>query len=763
MPGLLDVLLEHFKRSLVDMFDIGEDLDIGSGKLASVQRKKASGSEANKDRKWYELPVYDPGEVDLGAVKDIDVNDRVPVLQGPNYTIVTRKGESIKLVSRDNEIFVMDTQKDWDIDDSLESDQDQWQLGGTDSTKYILTCFQAEFGIVPFVRVLKDKKKEHNSEADVKLEIDERDDEQQSEKEPKKDGTGVDNSESVGCEEKQRLGVSVGDKDNRTESENETSEKSNVIKDGGKKDCILTDRKNCEKKKRTKSSLIDVISRIKREPVDVNDSLARELKEKIDKNEVIQKKSVSEKDQKDDSQESKAEHNSQDQNTDTEESPENSNDVKENDDDSSISSNSNKDLENKKNDQDDEKELSEIADNENTSNEAFSFKTEPMDVDDAVLKDEDTRKDSDTEIIKTAPVLKINDPAGTLKRKRMEDYEDECYSRDESSLYLVTETQDSLARRCICVSNILRNLTFVPGNELEFAKSSGFLNLLGKLILLHHEHPLRTQKQRNYDREEDADFSDSCSSLYGENEWWWEYLHHIRENILVMVANIAGQMDLSQHPEEISRPILDGLLHWAVCPAAYGQDPFPTVGSSSVLSPQRLALEALCKLCVTEGNVDLVLATPPFSRLERLCTILSKLLCRSEDQVLREFAINLLHYFAAADSGIARTIALQNPCVSLLIGFIEQAEQNALNVVNHHGIQMLRENPESMGTSLDMLRRAANTLLHLSRHNDNKPLFLQQEHRLLSLVMSQILDQHVASIISRVLFQCSRSEEEIAS
>lgn len=115
---------------------------------------------------------------------------------------------------------------------------------------------------------------------------------------------------------------------------------------------------------------------------------------------------------------------------------------------------------------------------------------------------------------------KVRDPAGVLKRRQMCDYEDECYSRDEASLYLVTESQDALARRCICLSTVLRNLTFVPGNEAEFAKNVTFLNLLGKLLLLHHEHPVRTQKQRNYDRDDDADHLDCCSSLQGEGEWW---------------------------------------------------------------------------------------------------------------------------------------------------------------------------------------------------------------------------------------------------
>ncbi|KAI5698266.1 hypothetical protein M8J76_010425 [Diaphorina citri] len=330
-------------------------------------------------------------------------------------------------------------------------------------------------------------------------------------------------------------------------------------------------------------------------------------------------------------------------------------------------------------------------------------------------------------------VPKIIDPAGNAKRRRLSEYEDESYCRDEASLYPVSDSQDNIARRCIALSNILRNLTFVPGNELEFSKNSTFLRLLGRLILAYHEHGLRATKTRNYDKDDD-DWTDCCSSLspQAESEWWWDYMENIRENVLVSLANISGHIDLDQYPEDISRPILDGLLHWAVCPAAQGQDPFPS--SSCNLSPQRLALEALCKLCVTDNNVDLVIATPPYARLERLTYVLTRFLCKNEDQVLREFGVNLLHYLAAADSAMSRTIALQS-------------------VANQHGIGALRDNPDSMGTSLDMLRRTARTLLHLSRHPDNKPLFLQQEQRLLALVMSQILDQQVAAIISRVLYQ----------
>lgn len=109
-----------------------------------------------------------------------------------------------------------------------------------------------------------------------------------------------------------------------------------------------------------------------------------------------------------------------------------------------------------------------------------------------------TENSSEPKRIKGEPV---HDPAGSLKRRRLSDYEDESYSRDDASLVLLTESQDNLGKRCVCISNILRSLTFIPGNESEFAKSISFLALVGKLLLLHHEHPPRTQKTRNYDRE----------------------------------------------------------------------------------------------------------------------------------------------------------------------------------------------------------------------------------------------------------------------
>ncbi|KAJ8685041.1 hypothetical protein QAD02_020834 [Eretmocerus hayati] len=656
LPGLLDTLLEHFTRSLSDMLDFTLN----------------DGVRCTSQMGWMN------SRVDLGAVTEpINPGDHITLLSSPNFTLTSRRGKPVRLPTRDEDLFVLDHQRSWDSKTD-EIEIESWQVG-RNTIEYIVTYLESEIGINSRPRV------QVRSECSAPQMI---------------SGSSalIDESSENGSLDVDILGT--------PQSQNEKNSD--------------MDRRSSHERKRKNRSMNDVLSKIERPPVEMDD-LSREISEKKSDN----LKNLNKKGDEHTFSRTPEIVTPQGHNLSNEERTQSEN------------SDRNYSL-HKVTDQESGRE-----NDKNLTSGPFLHEPCSMNI---ILSSGDgiTLK------------LKIRDPAGTLTRRRMSDHENESYSKDDASLYLVTETQDSIAKRCVCLSTILRNLTFIPGNEAEFARNVTFLGLTGKLLLLHHEHPARAQKTRNYDREEDADSSDSCSSLQSETEWWWDFLHHVRENVLVISANIAGYIDLSLYSEEISRPILDGLLHWAVCPAAHGQDPFPTVSLNSALSPQRLALEALCKLCVTENNVDLVIATPPYCRLQKLCSVLARLLCRSEEQVLREFGINLLFFLSAADSGIARTIALQTSCIALLIIFIEQAENSALTIANQHGIAALRDNPDSMGTSLDMLRRAAGTLLNLARHPNNRTLLLQYETRILALVMSQILDQQVAAVLAKVLFKCSR-------
>ncbi|XP_025025480.1 AT-rich interactive domain-containing protein 1B [Python bivittatus] len=326
--------------------------------------------------------------------------------------------------------------------------------------------------------------------------------------------------------------------------------------------------------------------------------------------------------------------------------------------------------------------------------------------------------------------------------------EDEPRSRDETPLCTINHWQDSLAKRCICVSNIVRSLSFVPGNDVEMSKHPGLVLILGKLILLHHEHPERKRAPQTYEKEEEVDKGVACS----KDEWWWDCLEVLRDNTLVTLANISGQLDLSAYTESICLPILDGLLHWMVCPSAEAQDPFPTVGPNSVLSPQRLVLETLCKLSIQDNNVDLILATPPFSRQEKLYATLVRYVGDRKNPVCREMSMALLSNLARGDTLAARAIAVQKGSIGNLISFLEDGVTMAQYQQSQHNLMHMQP-PPLEPPSVDMMCRAAKALLAMARVEENRSEFLLHEGRLLDISISAVLNSLVASVICDVLFQ----------
>lgn len=414
-----------------------------------------------------------------------------------------------------------------------------------------------------------------------------------------------------------------------------------------------------------------------------------------------------------------------------------------------------------------------------------------------IKKEPDEKGQDKIDIEVTQEKETITYPRLLSKRKRQhdlfDDLEEEAFHKDHPPLYPIDDYLEQLGKRCLALSTLLRNFSFVPQNEPEMARHQDLLMVLSRLMLLNHEHP---PKVRVYQDSQESKKTSDADSLFNEDpvspdigsdltktteevkdsvedsqdedfggakdQWYWEIMHLLLENTLVTLANISGQLDVSPFPEEISLPLLDGLLHWAVCPSSYAQDHLPLTSLVN-LSPQRLALETLVKLSIRDCNVDLILATPPWQRLDLLFKNLTKMLARNEDQTLREFSLVLLVNLTLADSAMARAVALTGNAIPQLISFVEQSEQSALSVAQTHGINALRENPELMGTTLDMVRRAAICLRTISRIPENRPLFHIFQQRILNLVMSQILDQGVAAILADVMYECSLSDPTLTA
>lgn len=131
-----------------------------------------------------------------------------------------------------------------------------------------------------------------------------------------------------------------------------------------------------------------------------------------------------------------------------------------------------------------------------------------------------------------------------------------------------------------------------------------------------------------------------------------------------------------EYPQEVVWPILDGLLHWGVSNSFQARDPL----LPGVLPPRSYVLEFFCKMSVIENNIDLLMATGPWPRLEQFVRVLCKLTSLAEEIPNREFAIVILNAICSASEAACYVAALETPLVGNLISFLELADSNMLQV-----------------------------------------------------------------------------------
>ena len=342
--------------------------------------------------------------------------------------------------------------------------------------------------------------------------------------------------------------------------------------------------------------------------------------------------------------------------------------------------------------------------------------------------------------------------------------EPEVCSKVESPLWTIPPDKEALQQRCLCLSNILRSLSFIPGNDTEFSKHPRLLRIIGVLLLLHHIHILQLPKKtatfdeednpKNDDCEKEEAYPDenSCSADY----WWQDCLKGLRESVFIILSNISGQLDLSIYPESITLPLVDGLLHWAVCPASEAVEQFSTSALAFNLSPQRMVVEALAKISIADVNVDYILATPPLARQETLYTHLVKFLGLKDQPVMKQFSLVLLSNLAQGDEAASFLIGHQKMVISHLVECLETVEGLARRKLIPTSTVPQNSFEDDPIMSVAMLRRAAVTLHCLAKVPSNRDCFLECMDRILYLSTSDYLEPSVSGIIMDLLFELGK-------
>lgn len=351
---------------------------------------------------------------------------------------------------------------------------------------------------------------------------------------------------------------------------------------------------------------------------------------------------------------------------------------------------------------------------------------------------------------------------------------------------------DQICARCTCVSSILRNLSFILGNDIELVKSKTLIGLLARLLLLrhgiHHNHLSDNQHSASLDETVDQDQSKTNEHKSSPAFSSAECVLNIRENTLVTLANIAGTLVFDTFDSDLLYTLIDGLLHWSTCYSGEAIDGL----HSSLISAQRLSIEILTKLSVHEMNMDFILATPPFYRIVALFRVLTDWLIvddisggisnwhpppvsssthyysnfsRPQTHIQREFAIVLLNALVRCDTLAASVIARIPYAISLLINFLEDYEMKTSELMARYGAEYVirlatqtanyPQAEQILFTTSDMLKRAATCLLSIVNYSDNIKLIKRYEDRILNLSTSHVIDSNVGRILTDVLHYCS--------
>ncbi|OUC48204.1 ARID/BRIGHT DNA binding domain protein, partial [Trichinella nativa] len=317
-----------------------------------------------------------------------------------------------------------------------------------------------------------------------------------------------------------------------------------------------------------------------------------------------------------------------------------------------------------------------------------------------------------------------------------------------------SDRQRNALDRCLSASNALTGLSYIPGNEHRMAKCGTLVAGLASLINLDlFEEIFKPLSFRRLTPDENI--AEDSEAMYegGKCLQWNSFLDGLKrlvDDAFVILCNLSPQLELDTQECVVVGRLLDALLNWATGRSSMALDP---LSGMAFVPPNRYALEVLCKMSVVDKNVDLMLATPPWSRIELLLKLLASHLSIIEEVMMREFAVALMHAFCLANPVACVVAANQTPAVQYLVSFLDQADCNMHQVVSMHGMPALRENPELMGTSVGMLRRAATTLLFMARIPACRARFAKHHIRLLHFTMSSLMDSRVASTIADVLYE----------
>ena len=242
---------------------------------------------------------------------------------------------------------------------------------------------------------------------------------------------------------------------------------------------------------------------------------------------------------------------------------------------------------------------------------------------------------------------------------------------------LIPQTIQDYAAICLAWSNVIRGFAFNPSNEPVLSSHNGLLKTIGNLLMLYIEDEgqpklLSRRRKQELDEQQGKSVNDETTpeedaAAKKEEEkrraamvatekdeirsFLLDVANQLRDDAFTVLSVVAGsvssvavvrkltdwfQLDMFNLDSEISYPIFDALIHWVVSHSILAKDPLVPWGN---ISPRNFCLEILGKMTVNERNIDLLVSTGSWERLEEFIKVVSGLIHMGEETHIR-FVVN---------------------------------------------------------------------------------------------------------------------------
>jgi hypothetical protein len=343
------------------------------------------------------------------------------------------------------------------------------------------------------------------------------------------------------------------------------------------------------------------------------------------------------------------------------------------------------------------------------------------------------------------------------------DYESDFFDLEEEIVVNPIQEPKVLLARLHCLFAILRNLSFLPANWVIMAREPEILELVTLFVAKDRLVRRRMSRHANFAPPEKFYLTDDdsltpkdtiewlreiepywekffgsytllecCSILSFESSWRSELLETLSEDSAVILLNLSLEIEMT----ELQKPevIINSLLNLAATRAAQNDVARTLDRQLDPVDTYRTVLETLVRLATRDDNVDMILSTRPFKRLNKIVKLLFENIQQDYCQILKELSITLLAQLLLPQSPLTQFAAKIENSVKSLILFIEN------------------QNPDS---SIHTRRLACSILVSMSHSRLNHSSLIKFEGKLADLFGNSIIHPEIQQKLADCLFQLS--------